>query len=136
MRAVLLRLAEDEHQTIGELRLYDGKDLKFQGKTLELPWRDNEKMISRIPEGEYPVRRRRSKKFNDHFHVMDVDNRSLILIHVGNYNHQTHGCILIGQNFVDINNDGHLDVSISRPTLEKLLSVAPDKFFLTIIDLF
>jgi hypothetical protein len=133
MRGVLIRLQENEKQTLGQLYIWDGLKLVFQGKTLELPWRDNERNVSRIPEGEYRVVRRTSKRFGQHFHIKDVPGRDLILIHVGNYYRQTEGCILIGQKFVDLDGDGNKDVSISRQTLEKLLKNTPKGFVLNII---
>jgi len=135
MKAILIRTFDDEVQTLGEFRMYDGERMVFQCKTLELPWRDNDNNVSRIPAGWYPVRRRRSKRFNDHFHIMDVDDRTLILIHVGNYHKQTEGCVLLGQKYVDIDGDGHLDVAVSRVTINKLLEIAPDRFDLCVVDL-
>lgn len=135
MKAVLIRLEDnDENQSLGAFYLFDGIYLKFQGKSLELPDRGNKKMVSRIPEGTYTVKRRSSQKFGEHFHITGVPDRKYILIHVGNYYRQTHGCVLLGQNFVDVNGDGSLDVTISRPTMEKLLEVAPEGFELRVVD--
>lgn len=53
-------------------------------KTIELPWRDNAPRISCIPEGRYEIRKRYSLKFKAHFEIMDVQGRSLILIHPAN----------------------------------------------------
>lgn len=133
MKALLIRLQEDDKQTLGQFYLWDGIDLMFQGKTLELPWRDNERMVSSIPKGEYEVKRRVSKKYGHHFIVKDVPGRDYILIHPGNFYADTKGCILVGQKFVDIDGDGRKDIAISRPTLEKLLAVAPKKFTLKIL---
>lgn len=52
--------------------------------TIELPWQDNQRNISCIPEGSYEVVSRFSKRFRNHLHVMDVTGRSLILIHPAN----------------------------------------------------
>lgn len=52
--------------------------------TIELPWKDNHRRISCIPEGTYRLRKRYSKKFNWHLHVQDVPGRSLILFHPAN----------------------------------------------------
>lgn len=132
MKAILIRLQEDDTQTLGQLYIFDGLDLVFQGKTLELPWRDNKTSVSRIPYGEYKVEKRTSKKFGEHFHVKDVPGRKYILIHVGNYYRQTEGCILVGQRFVDLDGDGKKDVAISRPTLEKMLSLTEKSFDLVV----
>jgi len=53
-------------------------------KTIELPWKDNEKGVSCIPEGKYFIRPRYSAKHGAHFELVDVPSRSLILIHPAN----------------------------------------------------
>ena len=62
--------------------------LSFEGneicKTIELPWRENKKRISCIPEGKYKIRKRYSAKFKWHLEVMNVKNRDLILVHPAN----------------------------------------------------
>jgi hypothetical protein len=52
--------------------------------TIELPWRNNERGISCIPEGKYFIEKRYSPKFQWHLHVRGVPNRSLILFHPAN----------------------------------------------------
>jgi hypothetical protein len=52
--------------------------------TIELPWKENQKMISCIPEGRYEIVKRYNTKFKWHFIVMNVPNRSFILIHPAN----------------------------------------------------
>ena len=69
--------------------------------TLELPWKDNQRSISCIPEGEYPVRIRlpRESATRDYMHLLvkDVKDRDYILFHIGNTAKDTRGCILVGQ---------------------------------------
>jgi hypothetical protein len=103
-------------------------------KTLELPWKDNSNFISCIPVGEYEVVKRYSEKYGDHFHVLDVPERDMILIHSGNFATDTHGCILVGIAFGDINSDGIPDIISSRAALKHLNKVLPEKFLLKIID--
>jgi len=68
--------------------------------TLENPWQDNQRNISCIPEGEYPVRLRlaRESASRDYLHllVQEVPNRDWILFHRGNTAKDTSGCILVG----------------------------------------
>lgn len=52
--------------------------------TIELPWLDNQRRISCIPEGEYILQKRFSPKFQWHLHLQDVPGRDLILIHPAN----------------------------------------------------
>jgi len=133
MRAILVRLEEGNNQTLGELNVYSGIERLFSCKTLELPYVMNLTGISCIPKGNYTVVPRYSEKYKNHYHVLDVHNRTHILIHVGNYKTQTEGCILIGKSFAYINDDELLDISSSRKTLKELIKVAPEGFKLDVI---
>jgi hypothetical protein len=67
---------------------------KFICCTIELPWINNEKRVSCIPEGEYLLRKRYSRKFQWHIEVVDVKNRSFILLHpANNAQKELNGCI-------------------------------------------
>ena len=62
--------------------------------TIELPWKNNERRVSCIPEGEYFIEKRYSHKFKWHLHVLGVDNRSFILFHpANNALKELNGCI-------------------------------------------
>lgn len=62
--------------------------------TIELPWRDNMKQVSCIPEGKYELRKRYSRKFGWHIEIVGVMHRSLILIHsANNALKELRGCI-------------------------------------------
>ena len=52
--------------------------------TIELPWRNNESRVSCIPEGEYELRKRCNLRLGKHFIVMNVPERSYILLHAAN----------------------------------------------------
>ena len=68
--------------------------------TLELAWKDNQRSVSCIPEGEYDVRIRlpRESATRDYLHLLvkEVKDRSYILFHIGNTPKDTKGCILVG----------------------------------------
>ncbi len=66
--------------TNGNLQI-DGKPIC---KTIELPWKENERRVSCIPEGEYLLKKRHSQKYGWHLHLQDVPGRDLILIHPAN----------------------------------------------------
>lgn len=57
---------------------------KFLGFAIELPWKQNEKRVSCIPEGKYELVPRYSQKFKHHLLLKNVEKRSLILIHPAN----------------------------------------------------
>jgi hypothetical protein len=93
---LLIRDTFSEKSTIGELFL-NGERMC---DTLENPWLDNQRNISCVPEGEYPVRLRlpRESATRDYMHLLvkDVPDRDYILIHIGNSAKDTRGCILVG----------------------------------------
>lgn len=121
-----------DSQTTGDSCITENGHVIFKFVTLELPWVDNQKQISCVPEGEYNVVKRWSEKYRDHFHILDVENRSYILCHHGNFNTDTKGCILPGENLAYIDDDNNLDVTYSRKTMGKLNMILPDKFKLII----
>ena len=93
---LLIRDTFSKKSTIGELFI-NGERIC---DTLENPWQDNQRNISCIPEGVYPVRLRlpRESASRDYLHllVQEVPNRDWILFHRGNTAKDTSGCILVG----------------------------------------
>lgn len=134
-KLVLNTLGDDSKQTMGSMAVMDGINVLFACVTLELPYKGNKRMVSCIPRGQiYPCRKRKSSKtFNyEHILIENVPNRSGICIHIINYSRQLLGCIGVGKNFKDLDQDGLKDITHSKDTLEKLLSFLPDKFDLEI----
>ena len=77
----------DPEGTNGELKL-------VVCNTIELPWLQNQRNVSCVPEGRYELRKRFIKKFGLHLLVVDVPDRSWILIHPANdAKTQLKGCI-------------------------------------------
>jgi hypothetical protein len=142
MRATICR-EYYKKQTHGTLTVYDedtGEEV-FKCRTLELPDLNNASNVSCIPEGYYDVVPRQSPKHSNHFHVLDVPNRSYILIHPANYvgsknpntgHSDLRGCIAVGEKYGDINSDGIPEILNSKNTMKKLLEIAPDGFVLEI----
>jgi hypothetical protein len=123
LKAFLNRVQSDEHQTLGYFSLYDGVNLIFDCVSLELAWKDNARNISCIPTGTYKVAPRYSDKYTKHFILEDVSNRKFILIHAGNFNTDTRGCLLLGTGFAKINQDSLLDITASRRATSELLGI-------------
>jgi hypothetical protein len=130
-----------EKQTKGEAMVVLKDVDPYQFKTLELPWLNNQRRISCIPEGQYKCVKHKSPKFGNSFWVKDVPGRSEILIHVGNYAASknpktgvpdTLGCILPGVAFADIDGDGYADITSSGAVMKKLYEIMPDEFNLII----
>ena len=129
MRIEVIRIGENSKQSVSKFIVFDDRDFEVaQGFILELPDKQNQKRISRIPEGEYDCVKRFSEKYKNHFHILDVPNRSYILIHIGNYKGDTKGCLLPGQSLTDIDGDGYQDVTSSGDTMRLLNRILPDEF--------
>ena len=63
-------------------------------RSIELPWKNNQRNISCIPEGIYPMVLRRSRRFSEHLLIQDVPDRDFILIHPANdARKELRGCI-------------------------------------------
>jgi hypothetical protein len=126
--------------TPGHLAVYkDDWTEVWSCKSLELPWNNNIKQKSCIPTGTYKVVPRTSVKFSNHFHVLNVPNRDLILVHNGNFSSinpeaPSHilGCILVGLKHTDLNGDGYIDIANSKLAMKKLLALCPLGFTLII----
>ncbi len=84
--------------------------------TLELPWRENQQGISAIPDGSYTGHLRYDK--NDKWRIQfdEVEGRTGIQIHIGNYTREISGCVLVGLT-ADVDNCA---VFSSRIAYEKL----------------
>lgn len=109
--------------TLGRLFYED-----FKCFTLELPWLDNAKSISCIPEGHYKAKKHVSPSLGDVIHIYNVQGRTWIYIHAGNFTRQIEGCILVGDGIKYIDNDTIPDVSNSKNTFLKLFNALPESF--------
>ncbi len=123
MKVILTRFFSNQKQTLGEFQVGERCFLSLEPK-----WENNDKKVSCIPNGTYKVVKRNSAKYGDHFHILDVPERSFILIHNGNYFHHSQGCILAGMGIKEINNDGQLDVTESQTAMKLLNDLLPDEF--------
>lgn len=103
-------------------------------KTMELPWNENKRSISCIPEGFYEVRKELTsgKHKYPHFRIYDVPGRSGILVHKITYVKDLRGCIGVGKAFADLNRDGVPDMIQSGIALQELYDTMPNLFQLTI----
>lgn len=137
--AILNRFSYQEKQTLGYL------EFKVQGSPrffmLELPWKNNQRKISCIPEGIYRVMPRHSARFGEHFHVAtygekEVLGRSAILQHAGNYHTQIEGCQLPGSGVSDMNKDGLHDVMSSGGALQQMRKIAPLGYIMVIQSMY
>lgn len=132
MEITIVRNLDNRVQTLGNLYIDEDGVVLFGCKTLELSNKGNQPRISCIPKGIYSVKKRLSPSLGKCLHILDVPNRSFILIHSGNFYTQILGCCLVGDSYKDVNGDGHLDILNSKKTLQKILNILPDFCVLTI----
>jgi len=132
----LLRLRRSDHGSKGILIFRN-----FHCYSLELPWKDNQRNISCIPAGMYKVNIRISPKYGRIYWILEVPDRSYILIHSGNWagdvskglKTHTNGCILLGK-YTGIL-QGQQAVLCSRPTITKFMNLLQGQSFtLNILD--
>lgn len=133
MEMIIFRTTNEHEQRLGKgFLVKENGEVPFDFYTLELADRENKRSISCIPAGVYKVIKRRSLRFGLHFHVQNVPNRELILIHVGNSYRNTNGCILVGTSLKNIDSDETTDVVNSIEAMRWLLGLLPDSFILKI----
>ena len=110
VKLVVLRISSQEDSTSGILMKEDSEGaLEFLCYTLEDEYREVKiKGETRVPAGTYPVVLRKEGGFNERYskkfpdihigmlHVINVPNFEYILIHIGNTDEDTAGCLLVG----------------------------------------
>lgn len=126
----LTREPQDGKQTLGKLD-FEGYELV----TIELAWNDNKRGESCIPPGKYKAIPRTSKKFGNHFIILDTSPREYVLFHPANYSRELRGCIAPGMSHKDIDKDGLKDVTESKKAMTILLEKFPKGFELEIVQL-
>lgn len=133
-KLVLIRTKEFKDRFLGTLLVFDGIMEQAKFSTLELPWRENTRETSCIPEGRYTVSPRSNAKFGDHLIVNKVEGRDWILFHSGNIPDHTKGCILVGLTHGDMDGDGIPDVLSSRAAMGLLSQLVPETAVLVIVN--
>jgi hypothetical protein len=92
----VVRLIRDDQNDVRTLgAMFDVEERICE--TLELPWRDNQRGISCIPEGSYECKLgfSPSRKY-DVYWLQNVIGRQDVQIHIGNFTKDIRGCILLG----------------------------------------
>jgi RHS repeat-associated protein len=93
----VIRFYQSKTATIGVLYF---PDASIMGFTLELPWQNNAKFTSCIPEGFYSAKVKQDRWIA----LKNVKGRSDVYVHPGLDTSNTEGCILVGEN-IDLNNE-------------------------------
>lgn len=102
--------------------------------TLEPYDRDNQKSISNIPAQQYICEKFRSPSYGFTYRIKNIQGRSKVLFHAGNYARNTRGCIILAQYFGKIRGDRA--VLNSGFTFKKFMDILRGnlEFMLTIVE--
>jgi len=117
--------------TMGVITLPSGANVV----SLERPWINNRTNISCIPSGVYDCKwleRSYSGKYKRVWHLSNVEGRTGILIHSGNYVRHSTGCILVGLKRGILG--GQEAVLSSRSALNLMRSELEGKDFTLIVE--
>lgn len=106
MDMILTRKLNLSDGIFGELKSADGF---FLCATLEHAYPDGANFCAKLPSGTYVCQRglhRLSGMANsfETFEITNVIGHTNILIHVGNYNNDSSGCVLVGEKIVGMPN--------------------------------
>lgn len=149
----VLRYSSGSDSTLGILSENGPEGREFLGYTLEDEFREEKVSAeTRIPEGTYDVKLRTEGGFHSRYldkfgadfhkgmlHVQDVPGFEYILIHTGNSDEDTMGCLLVADTSQqNITQDGFIGSSVSAyeriyPSLAQWL-VDGHKLTITYID--
>lgn len=127
MNIILQRLVGGDGGVFGVI-IKDGRPMFT---TLEPPWKNNQQDVSCIPPGTYKCKKSFSNKFQRAlFELVDVPDREVVKIHVGNSIRDTEGCILLGMSY------SLSDYAIinSKLAFDNFMSIMPNEFTITIND--
>lgn len=107
--------------------------------SLEPEWKDNRPASpgvqgSCIPAGTYICKRVDSPKYGDTFEITDVQNRTHVLFHWGNFEDNSEACILTGEKFEPV--DGRRAIQESKTAFKQLMKLMEndDEFRVIIVD--
>ena len=132
MMITLIRAFQDWSVTLGMLQIEGVKHAPIF--TLENPKRDTH-IDSLIPAGTYTCRPYSSEKYPDVYEICDVPGRTYILIHAGNFEADTTGCVLVGLSAGVMKNQAA--VMQSRQAMDQLRKLIGDQeFTLQVVDVF
>ena len=128
MNFTLIRSSKGVFGIFGQMK-GEGTPLVFS--TLEHAFKQSDGSYSPVvPEGTYACVRRSSPKFGfDVFMLKEVPGHNFVEIHVGNFNKDSDGCILLGLKSTNIS------ISDSRDAFSKFMALQSgvNEFTLTVV---
>lgn len=135
-KLVLIRINELPDRTLGRLLAFDESVELGRWWSMELPWVDNARMVSCIPEGHYKITPESNAHLGWYLRVHDVPNRDGILLHAANYPTQIKGCIAGAMILNDINGDRIPDASRSREAMNEMQVWFKKEAILVVVNAF
>lgn len=111
--------------TLGNLTAFINSAIVYKCKVLEPAYRDNQRCVSCVKEGAYPVIMvsANEKYKHKHFLLLDVPGRDNIRIMSAQYVNQMSGCICPTKHIHDMNRLGKIDVFDSLSALADLVAI-------------
>lgn len=120
MRAIV-KVRRDEisnYQCMGKCTVEIDGQLVLEKESIERGDNDNRANESCYPPGVYPLVKEYSPRFKkDLWEVYNVKGRSECKFHAANFSRDLNGCTALGDKRIDIDNDGHKDVTNSRAAM-------------------
>lgn len=131
MRNVVVeRFLDCDHGTFSFLHVKG-----FTFFSLEPEWRENAHGVSCIPAGEYVLRRTIYNRYNyPTYEVVGIPDRERILLHPGNTEEDTEGCVLLGMTLGVLTVDRDLDTGKRNKKLAVLQSRKAFDQFMRLMD--
>lgn len=111
--------------TLGNLTAFVNSAIVFKCKTVEPPYKDNQRCVSCVKEGTFPVImvNETDKYKHKHFLLLDVPGRDNIRIMSAQYVNQMSGCVCPTKHIHDMNRIGKIDIFDSLSALTDLVVI-------------
>lgn len=124
----IFRSFQDGKQTSGICTiLNEDRFALFSAVCLERGWQNNERNVSCLPRGKYPLVLEYSNRFNkDLWEIKESEPRTECKFHSASFWQDLNGCISLGARYKYIDTDDYLDLSYSKFMMDRFHSVLKD----------
>jgi len=125
---IIYRFEKTDKGTIS-VNLIDTGDASYNqfGYNIELPYLDNHRNVSCIPSGVYTFQKIVRADRSEAIEILNVHNRTHILVHSGNYMKDTQGCILPNISFSYTKETRTPYGITSKPQLKQIYRALPSR---------
>lgn len=128
----LTRIAANPNHGVFGTWVLDGQPICV---CLEPYHRDNAKGLSCIPAGQYIMERFDSPKYGDNIWLItNIQGRSFVLVHWGNRDKDSQGCVILGEEFGTLYDDWA--VLSSKKAFNEFMDLTKDEteLLLTVVE--